>query len=41
MGDFETAEECIDALNNQTVNVILMDLGLPLTADICIVIKLI
>lgn len=29
MGDFETAEECIDALNNQTVNVILMDLGLP------------
>ena len=28
-GDFETAESCIDALEKQTVDVILMDLGLP------------
>jgi DNA-binding NarL/FixJ family response regulator len=28
-GDFETAEECIDALEKQLVDVILMDLGLP------------
>ena len=29
MGDFETAEACIEALENSTVDVILMDLGLP------------
>ena len=29
IGDFETAEACIDALEKQTVDVILMDLGLP------------
>ncbi len=29
IGDFETAEACIEALENQTVDVILMDLGLP------------
>ena len=29
IGDFETAEECINALEKQTVDVILMDLGLP------------
>ena len=29
LGDFETAEECIDALEKQPVDVILMDLGLP------------
>lgn len=29
INDFETAEGCIDALKNQEVNVILMDLGLP------------
>jgi len=28
-GDFETAEACIEALETQQVNVILMDLGLP------------
>ena len=28
-GDFETAEECIDSLEKQQVDVILMDLGLP------------
>lgn len=28
-GDFETAEECLEALKNQKVDVILMDLGLP------------
>ena len=28
-GDFETAEECIEALEKQSVDVILMDLGLP------------
>ena len=27
--DFETAEECIDALENEVVDVILMDIGLP------------
>lgn len=29
MGDFETAEKCIEALETQPVDVILMDLGLP------------
>ena len=29
IGDFETAEACIDALEKQPVDVILMDLGLP------------
>lgn len=29
MGDFETAEACIEALENNMVDVILMDLGLP------------
>ena len=29
MGDFETAEACIEALEKQAVDVILMDLGLP------------
>ena len=29
IGDFETAEACIEALENNTVDVILMDLGLP------------
>ena len=29
IGDFETAEECLDALEKQSVDVILMDLGLP------------
>ena len=29
IGDFETAEACIDALETQSVDVILMDLGLP------------
>ena len=28
-GDFETAEACIEALETQQVNIILMDLGLP------------
>ena len=28
-GDFETAEACIEALESQTADVILMDLGLP------------
>ena len=28
-GDFETAEECIEALEKQPVDIILMDLGLP------------
>ena len=28
-GDFETAEACIEALESQSVDVILMDLGLP------------
>ncbi|MCQ2753697.1 MAG: response regulator transcription factor [bacterium] len=29
IGDFETAEECIEALENKRADVILMDLGLP------------
>ena len=29
IGDFETAEACIEALENNTADVILMDLGLP------------
>ena len=29
VNDFETAEECIEALENRPVDVILMDLGLP------------
>ena len=29
IGDFETAEECIEALETQKADVILMDLGLP------------
>ena len=29
IGDFETAEDCIEALEKQPVDVILMDLGLP------------
>jgi DNA-binding NarL/FixJ family response regulator len=28
-GDFETAEDCIEALEKQPADVILMDLGLP------------
>ena len=28
-GDFETAESCIEALEKQPVDIILMDLGLP------------
>ncbi|MCI5888866.1 MAG: response regulator transcription factor [Brachyspira sp.] len=29
LGDFETAEDCIDAMETQKADVILMDLGLP------------